>query len=182
MARQYRLSYDGDPATDETFCQGRGGNLNAVTCRETISSTVTTISSFYGTERKCIFPFYYDNQLYTECASIGPSQLVYPIYRCPVRNITTKAPWTNPTNNQVEMINDFQQLDPSTGVCVKNPTPEETAQGQLVTLNPEDDTCFPFQRLPPFSTCKNDCPGGKSLVLLYFIKKILLLQFRLLAS
>ena len=49
VARQYGLSYDGDPTTDETCSQGSGGTAPPQPCRETISSLITT-------EHECIFP------------------------------------------------------------------------------------------------------------------------------
>ena len=60
LARQYGLSYDGDPTTDETCSQGSGGTSPPQPCRETISSLITT-------EHECIFTFYYKAVLYNEC-------------------------------------------------------------------------------------------------------------------
>ena len=31
-------------------------------------------------------------------------------------------------------------------------------------LDPDNDNCFSFLRLPPFSTCKSDCPAGDYLL------------------
>ena len=65
------------------------------------------------------------------------------------------------------MVNDFgNPIGLTEGFCTIDPTEEEAAAGQLVTLNPDDDSCFSFQLAPPFSTCKNDCPGGNSLGLM----------------
>ena len=88
---------------------------------------------------------------------------VFPVFLCPVRNITTKRPYTNPVTGEVLMVNDFQDTGLLQGLCVIQPTPEEAETGQLVTLDPADESCFSFFRVPAFSTCKNDCPGGKYL-------------------
>ena len=110
-------------------------------------------------ERECIFPFYYEGKLYTECDPLEELDFVYPVFSCPVRNISTKLPWTDPATGQVKMINSFPRLRQSSGYCVIDP-PDDAPEGTLVTLNPADDSCPSFFRVPPFSTCKNDCPGG----------------------
>ena len=144
VARQYGLDYDGDPATDQTCSQGSGEKpTGEEVCRETISNLFTNRD-----ERECIFPFYYNGVLYNECALFEQEGFVYPVFRCPVRNITTKR----------DGINDFKEVELTAGYCAIQPTAEEAAEGQLVTLNPDDETCF--IPVPPFSTCKNDCPGG----------------------
>ena len=177
VARQYGLDYDGDPATDQTCRMGSGGDSPPQPCRETISNLLTNRA-----ERECIFPFFYEGKLYTECDPLEELDFVYPVFSCPVRNITTKAPWTDPTTGQVKMINSFPQLRRSSGYCVIDPTEEEAAAGQLVTLDPDDDDCFSFQRVPLFSTCKNDCPGGNFHNSILLLVNNFLLQFGVLAS
>ena len=44
------------------------------------------------------------------------------------------------------MVNDFgDPIGLTEGFCTIDPTEEEAAAGQLVTLNPDDDSCFSFQ-------------------------------------
>ena len=54
-------------------------------------------------EDPCIFPFYYEGQLYDQCAFLEYQEFLYqlPIYRCPIRNITRK----------IDGINSFLQSD-----------------------------------------------------------------------
>ena len=107
------------------------------------------------------FPFYFRGKLYKDCVLFEEENFFYPVFRCPVRNITTKISYTDPDTGEVMQVNDFgDTIGLTQGLCVRQPTDEEAAQGQLVTLNPADENCFSFLRAPPFSTCKNDCPGG----------------------
>jgi len=158
VARQYGLDYDGDPATDQTCSQGTGEKISTQPCRETVSNLLTN-----RPERDCIFPFYFRDKLYKECVLFEEDNFVYPVFRCPVRNITTKRPYTDPDSGDMMMVNDFgDPIGLTQGICVIQPSDEEAAAGQLVTLNPADDDCFSFERVPPFSTCKNDCPGVRA--------------------
>ena len=75
---------------------------------------------------------------------------LYPIFRCPVRNITTKIDGINSFEESVEisdnsLCRDFDLSDSDAGLFVVNP----------------DIECHPFYKVNPFSTCQNDCPGGE---------------------
>jgi len=85
------------------------------------------------------------------------------IFRCPTRNITTKFEDTG--------INHFEDaLALTQGYCYNITLAEETCDLTLEDggpncqrlIDPNDNSCLPFLRLPPFSTCKNDCPGVRS--------------------
>ena len=91
-------------------------------------------------ERECIFPYYYEGKLYTECTLFEETGFVYPVFRCPTWNITTK----------IGAVSSFTFLELTQGYCV-HPTTGE--------LDPSL-TCFDFLKVAPFSQCKNDCPGG----------------------
>ena len=76
--------------------------------------------------------------LYNNCALFEQEGFVYPTFRCPVRTITTKR----------DGINDFMELELTAGYCEISPTAEEAADGQLATLNPDDESCFSLLYLP----------------------------------
>ena len=112
----------------------------------------------------CIFPFYYRGKgPYNQCMLFEEENFVYPVFRCPTRNITTKFPGTQ--------INHFEDtLETTQGYCYNIALAQQTCDNSLEDggpgcqrlLDPNDDSCNAFLRLPPFSTCKNDCPGGDS--------------------
>lgn len=135
VAEQYGLSYDGD-TTDESCRMGTGQKETTEPCRETVSNLL-------GKELECIFPFYYEGKLYDECILLQEDGFVYPVFRCPVRNITTK----------INGINSYQFQETTQGLCCKN-----------MTCDPNDTTCPDTCRLPMLSQCKNDCPGGRCLM------------------
>ena len=144
VAEQYDLEYDG-PRT----CSPENGD-------KTVNPHCTeTISNLGSSEKECIFPFYYEGKKYDGCIMFDQDGFVLPVFRCPVRNITTK----------IDGISSFEFLDPTHGYCVN-------ALGELDPLL----ECTGFQRVPPFSQCKNDCPGGKhalELFTFHFILSIL---------
>merc|ERR1712032_1191451 len=126
------------------------------TCRQNLGTDLI------GREHPCIFPFYYRNKgPYNECLLFEEENFVYPVFRCPVRNITTKLPGTN--------INHFEEdLDLTAGYCIDleaaiaagcDPLFLDDCEFRLI--NP-DKECSPFCKVQPFSTCKNDCPGVRS--------------------
>jgi len=156
VAEQYGLSYD--PAEDEDCDKGTGPSPPYDTvCRETKGSDLL------GKEYPCIFPFYYKGKgPYNQCMLFDEEDFVYPVFRCPVRNITTKYPGTD--------INHFKDaLETLDGYCYNftlaaetcDPELEDGGPGCQRLLDPTTD-CPAFLKIPPFSTCKNDCPGVRS--------------------
>jgi hypothetical protein len=163
VADQYGLSYDGVP--DPSCSTGTGPTVpfnsthkyDAV-CRNTLGS------DSLGREEECIFPFYYRGKgPYTTCMLFEEDDFVYPVFRCPIRNITTKFPGTE--------INHFEEtLELTKGYCIDQATAIATCDGVTVDggpgcikqLDPSITDCGNSIRLQPFSTCKNDCPGVRS--------------------
>ena len=159
IAEQYGLSYE--PYNDKRCNQGTGPATpfnsthpyNAI-CRQTKGTDL------FGKEHPCIFPFYYRGKLYNECTLFEEENFVYPVFRCPVRNITTKFPGTD--------INHFEEtLEITSGYCID--VNASIAAGCDVTtlkdcefrlLNPALE-CDEFLKAQPFSSCKSDCPGGE---------------------
>ena len=163
VAEQYGLSYDAVP--DEGCSRGTGPTVpfnsthdyDAV-CRETRGTDLI------GSERPCIFPFYFKGRgPYHQCMLFEEESFVYPVFRCPVRNITTKFPGTD--------INHFEEsLELTKGYCFDIATAQATCDFTIDEdggpdcqrqLDPSVTDCRPDLLLPPFSTCKNDCPGGR---------------------
>ena len=160
VADQYGLSYDGVP--DESCSQGTGPTVpfNATheydaVCRRTRGTDIRS------REDPCIFPFYYRGKgPYHQCMLFEEDDFVYPVFRCPTRNITTKFPGTN--------INHYEDtLELTSGICydieLAAATCDETQEnpGCIKQLDPSITNCGSLLEFPPFSTCKNDCPGGK---------------------
>ena len=153
VAKQFGLSYDDHSADDESCLKGSGQKppfnsthqYNAV-CRETVGEIITG-------ERPCVFPFYYKDKLYNRCALLETSNFVVPVWRCPTHNIATKYKDTG--------INHFtDDIELRKTYCHDYSTCTSHGPGCIIQLDPEID-CPDWYRLPAFSTCKSDCPGGK---------------------
>ena len=157
VAEQYGLSYE--PDEDESCNQGTGPATpfnsthpyDAI-CRENKGTGLV------GKEHPCIFPFYYRGKgPYNECTLFEEEDFVYPVFRCPVRNITTKFPGTD--------INHFEEsLELTAGYCIDFEAAvasgcDPTSDCDFRLLNPALE-CSQTFRVPQFSSCKNDCPGG----------------------
>ena len=155
VAEQYGLSYE--PDNDESCKEGTGPTppYNA-TCRQNKGTDL------FGKEHPCIFPFYYRGKgPYDECTRFEEENFLYPVFRCPVRNITTKFPGTD--------INHFEeQLELTAGYCIDldaaaaagcDPTSIFSGDCHFRLLNPALE-CDPTFKVQPFSTCNNECPGG----------------------
>ena len=160
IADQYGLSYEGVP--DEGCSTGTGPTVpfnsthdyDAV-CRETCDIVCN--------ENPCIFPFYYRGKgPYDRCMLFEEDNFVYPVFRCPTRNITTKFPGTdiNHFEDTIELTSGIcYDIDTAMATC--DPDLEDGGPGCIKQLDPSIKDCHPNFSLPPFSTCKNDCPGGE---------------------
>ena len=154
IAEQYGMSYDAPE--DESCTTGTGPQRPyETTCRVNRGSDLT------AKEHPCIFPFYYRGKgPYNQCMLFEEENFVYPVFRCPTRNITTKYKDTG--------INHFEEsLATTQGYCYDIKLAIETCDPDLEDGGPNcqrlldpNATCDDYFRLPPFSTCKNDCPGG----------------------
>ena len=107
---------------------------------ETKQPCTETISNLFASQRDCIFPFFFEGQEYRECIQFSQDGFTLPVFQCPVRNITTK----------INGVSSFSFIENTHGYCLN-------IWGEL---DPEAE-CFSFQRVPPFSQCKNNCPGGE---------------------
>ena len=82
---------------------------------------------------------------YDGCVLFEESEFVYPVFRCPTFNITTKFPGTN--------INNYPDIKLTEGLCPSEDDPD--------VLDPDRTDCNQFQVKPIWSQCANNCPGGK---------------------
>ena len=163
IARQYNLQYDGEAGEDCPAAIPKTISINFdfgekststeesdTICRNSPSNLLEAVQ---GTEVPCLFPFYYEDQLYESCVLFDQNDFVLPIFRCPIRDITRKYPDTN--------INWFKSDDLENiltgGLCQST----STGANNFLILDPNDDSCLDAARRAPFSQCKNDCPGGR---------------------
>ena len=150
IASQYGLTYDGVAGDD---CESKESfeEVSDDVCRNTPSNFLEAVENI---ERPCIFPFYYDGKKYESCVLFNQMNFVYPTFRCPIRNITSK----------IEGINSFKSDDLDNiltgGLCQD---PDAQGSDELPPISTNITDCSSTQRRVPFSQCKNDCPGGKLL-------------------
>ena len=87
IADQYGMEFEENFEDHNLDCIQGTGNLsdfNADLCR------VGTIG-----EEPCIFPFYWNGKLYEQCVFLEEEEFNFPVFRCPVRNITRKIDGIN---------------------------------------------------------------------------------------
>ena len=158
VAEQYGLSYEDRSADDEACTRGTGQKppYDAV-CRESKGSSSYAASY----ELPCIFPFYYKGQgPFDRCSLFDRQYYDVPVWRCPVRNITTKFPGTD--------INHFEEdiglycLNIELAIATCDPDLVDGGPDCRAELDPNID-CEPYLKARSLSTCKSDCPGGKYL-------------------
>jgi len=142
VAEQYGMDYE--PSEDLACLSGSGNPDDGdQPCRITPSNLIELFSG----EVECIFPFYYKGTKYNGCILFEEDGFVYPVFRCPTRNITTK----------IDGINSFEFLPLVDGYCPTDPIDPTSP------LDPTQTDCSPFARRSPFSQCKNNCPGVQAL-------------------
>ena len=169
MAEQFGLFYD-DRSTDDEACEKGSGQkppfnsthqYDAV-CR---NSKGTDLNAIIAKEHPCIFPFYYKDKRYDSCGLLEASNFIVPVWRCPTKNITTKYKDTgiNHFRDDLELINGYcYDVELAKETC--DPALEDGGPACRRQLDPEMNDCLDRFVLPPFSTCKSDCPGGENLL------------------
>jgi len=160
VAEQFGLSYEDRSPNDEACLRGTGQKppfnsthqYDAV-CRQKKGS------DFFGGEHSCIFPFYYKDKRYDNCALLETSNFVAPVWRCPVRNITRKYPGTDINHFEDDALTRENCIDLAAAVAAGcDPLSLDDCEFRL--LNP-DLECSSFIKVQAFSPCKSDCPGVK---------------------
>ena len=81
IAEQYDLDFNHHGETDLECVQGAGDlmQLNNKDCR----------TDLY-TEDPCIFPYYWKLKLNEGCTMFEDEEFIFPVFYCPIRNITRK--------------------------------------------------------------------------------------------
>jgi hypothetical protein len=133
IASEHNLDYEqGEPETQCVQAAGDPDDKDKSPCKTDFNTT-------------CIFPFFYNDQKYTECVLITIFDWVY-LPRCPVRDITTKK----------DGINSFTDADILFGISSKLSADGDSVLGYCPTnasdpmspLDPGKD-CEPEQRVRP---------------------------------
>ena len=101
IAEQFDLDYI-EEENDNTAakCTKGSGNIsdyNSDNCRSAAKE-----------EQLCIFPFYWNGKLKEQCSFLEEQEFLFPMFRCPVRNITRK----------IQGINSFIYSDLIQQVCI----------------------------------------------------------------
>jgi len=158
VAQQYDMEYEDKGPADPECYQGQGNPLDAEEnkCRITPSALTSTVLVGSGEnigqsvpEPECIFPFFYRDKLFTKCTLFEEDGFVFPVFRCPTRNVTTKINGTN----------SFPSLGLTQGIC---PPLEQNILDPNPPLDPNLEDCPSSSRVIPFSQCKNNCPGVRA--------------------
>jgi len=152
IAAQYNMNYENTGLPDPACTQGSGDPQDGKnTCRTTPSNWAELRDDL---ELECKFPFYYDGVEYDECILYKEDDFVYPVFRCPTLNITTK----------INGINSFNSSSLVGGICIADNEDYdyENPQDPAKFLLDPDIECFSYNRRLPFSQCKNNCPGVRA--------------------
>ena len=84
IAEQYNMEFAEDYSLDCSQGTGNISDFNADDCRSAVIE-----------ELPCIFPFYWNEKLYDHCVFLEEEEFLFPVFRCPVRNITRKIDGIN---------------------------------------------------------------------------------------
>jgi hypothetical protein len=177
IAREYGMDYD-PPSEDDPQCtRGTAGSISQKSeCldhkklskpTEKCQNIPSNLQEFLVGEQDCIFPFYYNGKKYDHCIVFTEGDFVYPAFRCPVHNVTTKK-----KDDNGKMINDFtikinasatdaQNKDCPSFACQIFQTPLYCAKNATDPFSDLDPNmqCGIAEKRAPFSVCKNNCPG-----------------------
>ena len=144
IANQYDMDITENIEDENLECSKGSGDINDFNsdeCRCTCAG-----------ESLCIFPFYWNGKLYDQCTFLEEEEFLFPVFRCPIRNITRK----------IDGINSFYYKDLITqqddlGFCVAK---GEDFKNSSAVLDPDLD-CDYYDRSSFLAPCKNNCRGGK---------------------
>ena len=157
-------------------------NKEDVPCKEAIGLVP-------GVQFPCIFPFRYGDVTYDSCITMETSDFIVPVWRCPVFNSTKKYTDDNGVEMNwfpeegadtakgycLDFDHILNQIKSNPNI-LSNPSDIFNVE---IRVNPEKESCLsevlsyeyvdeetkerlePMYRIRPFSTCRNECPGGK---------------------
>merc|ERR1712032_619814 len=87
IAEQYDMDFTKSVEDSNDECSSGSGDItdyNSDTCRCTCPG-----------EDLCIFPFYWNGKLFDQCTFLEEEEFLFPVFRCPTRNITRKITGIN---------------------------------------------------------------------------------------
>ena len=122
------------------------------------SSPANIEQQFSDVELPCIFPFYFNGELFDTCIQLNQDDFVFPVNICPIRNVTTKV---NDINSYTSEF--LYEVLESYSLCPSNAAQQT---GDLFPpLDPNDNTCGDVtNRFSPFSRCRNNCIRGMTII------------------
>jgi len=142
IAKEYNMEFEYSGDVEEECYSSQGEKEEDEPCRNIPSNLIETFDG----EVECIFPFYYNGKKFNECVLFDESDFVFPVFRCPTRNITTT----------INGVSSFIFADLNSGYCLSDPLDNTSP------LDPNNQKCSPFARRNPLSQCKNNCPGVRA--------------------
>jgi len=142
IAKEYNMEFEYSGDVEEECYSSQGEKEEDEPCRNIPSNLIETFDG----EVECIFPFYYNGKKFNECVLFDESDFVFPVFRCPTRNITTT----------INGVSSFIFEDLTGGYCLSD------AMNNTSPLDPTNQNCSQFARRNPFSQCKNNCPGVRA--------------------
>ena len=127
----------------------------------------------------CIFPYYWNLKLNEGCTMFEDEEFIFPVFYCPIRNMTRKI---NGTNSFVYddifvqvtvylhqyllsvfshfvfcFIQNGEYFALSPLLC---PSLEQEDDSLELTYDPDRNDCNKIERYPVVAPCKNNCKGG----------------------
>ena len=87
IAEQYGMDFTEDVEDYRKECSKGTGDVtdfNEEQCRSNSDQ-----------ESACIFPFYWNGRFHDECVFLEEQEFLFPVFRCPIRNITRKIDGVN---------------------------------------------------------------------------------------
>ena len=178
IANQYNMIYEYNGEADSDCFTGHG-NIKEVTA-EVCRTNPSIIPWIWFTRRggigldraeaPCLFPYTLDGKSWETCIMAGIGGLTHPIFKCPIRTLKNRG-------TSYRSSSDIASSEPFIGYCPTNSVkaglsndgelsyrynddgPVIGPNGEL-EVDPDNDKCGNL-KLPIFSVCKNNCPGGK---------------------
>lgn len=166
IAKQYGMKYEHNIAADNDCFIGHGDPED----KDKVGKECTTMPATVrdqlfvaelGEEQECIFPFYYKGKLYDECIVFEEEGFTFPVYRCPIRNLTAQIAGINNYNSLID-VNDrgTSRECPNIGCqffIMSEYCPVDVTDPRS-RLDP-NASCADDRKRNPFGTCKNNCKG-----------------------
>ena len=87
IAKQYHMDFSENVEDFRGECTMGSGSVedfNEEKCRSNSDQ-----------ESFCIFPFYWNGRLFEQCVFLEQEEYLFPVFRCPIRNITRKLNGVN---------------------------------------------------------------------------------------